>query len=274
MRFAIVDVFAERPYTGNQLAVVRDAAGLDAATMQTLAQEMNFSETTFVLEERAASATVRIFTPAEEMPFAGHPTLGTAHVLGSALGAYTLSLPGGEVPVRFDGDLAWMRPPAPEVGAEIDRALAARIVGLGARDLAADLEPRHMHSGAPYYLVPVASLDALKRLRVDSSVLAAEGLDGAVFCVCRGGYSADADFAARMHFFDGAGMREDPATGSANSGFAEYLARRGERGLRIVEQGFEVRRPSRIYLEIGETLEVGGKVRPVGEGTLRRPSAE
>lgn len=273
MRFALVDVFAERPYTGNQLAVIRDAGGLDSATMQTLAREMDFSETTFVLDEGAESATVRIFTPAEEMPFAGHPTLGTAYVLREGSDAYTLSLRAGEVPVRFEGHLAWMRPPTPEIGAGLDRALAARIVGLDARELASGLEPCRLYSGAPYFLVPLASLEALARVRVDAALLAAEGLDGSVFAVCRGAHSADADFAARMHFFDGTRMREDPATGSANSAFGAYLGMLGERGRRVVEQGFELGRPSRVYLEIGATLEVGGKVQPVAAGTLHRSPA-
>ena len=118
MRCSIVDVFAERPLAGNQLAVVRDCAHLDSASMQAIAREMNFSETTFVLEEREGEARVRIFTPDRELPFAGHPTLGTSWVLGRDRGAYTLDLAARKrVPVTFEADgVVWMEPPAVDLG--------------------------------------------------------------------------------------------------------------------------------------------------------------
>ena len=106
-------------------------------------------------------------------------------------------------------------------------------------------------------------------MRVELAVQRELGIPGFAFAVCRGGYSADADFAARMLFFDGVGMREDPATGAANAAFAHYLHTRGSHGSLIVEQGFEIRRPSRIYLRIGDAaIAVGGKVQPVAEGHL------
>jgi trans-2,3-dihydro-3-hydroxyanthranilate isomerase len=268
MQLTLVDVFAERRFAGNQLAVVQDAGALDDETMQEIAREMNFSETTFVTAEAEASAKVRIFTPAEEMPFAGHPTLGTAWVLGRERGRYRLELAGGDVDVVFDGDLAWMTPPAPEIRELIDPERAARLVGLGGDELDPGVPPRIVHSGADYCLIAVRSLDALRRLRVDRDLLTEFSSGASVFAVCPGGYSDDADFAARMHFFDGVGLREDPATGSANSGFAAYLEALGRTGELVVEQGFEVGRPSRIYLRIDETLQVGGKVRPVAEGSL------
>ena len=111
MNCTIVDVFAESPLSGNQLAVVHGAGHLDAATMQAIALETNFSETTFVIEERSGEARVRIFTPTRELPFAGHPTLGTAWVLGRDLESYTLDLPAGRVQVTFEaGGVAWMQP--------------------------------------------------------------------------------------------------------------------------------------------------------------------
>lgn len=268
MRLSIVDVFAEQRYQGNQLAVVRDAATLDSATMQSIAREMNFSETTFVIAQSPGSATVRIFTPGEELPFAGHPTLGTAYVLTGGQGSITLALAAGDVAVTLGDGLAWMQPPPSGIGEPIERDVAARIVGLEPDEIADDMAPRLMHSGAPYSLVPVASLGALRRVRVSKAELDRLGAGTSVFSVCRGGYSPDAHFGARMHFFDGSGMREDPATGSANSAFAACLRQQGERGERIVEQGFEIGRPSRIYLGIEEPIVVGGKVWPVAEGRL------
>ena len=111
MKFSIVDVFAESRYAGNQLAVIEEAAELTSSAMQLIAREMNFSETTFVTARSTKVATVRIFTPAEELPFAGHPTLGTAWVLTGGRGGLVLDLKAGRVPVRFDGDIGWLTPP-------------------------------------------------------------------------------------------------------------------------------------------------------------------
>lgn len=268
MKLTIVDVFAEARYQGNQLAVVEDAAALDDGAMQAIAREMNFSETTFVTARTGERAEVRIFTPGEELPFAGHPTLGTGWVLSGGRGAITLALRAGDVPVRFDAGVAWMTPPPAEDLDRIPAERAAALLGLEPDALDGDFEPRLVRCGPVFPLIGVASLDALKRVDVDLSVQRELGIPGFPFAFCRGGYSADADFAARLQFFDGQGMREDPATGSANAAFAHYLRARGERGARIVEQGFEIRRPSRIQLDIGETLAVGGKVQVVAEGRL------
>jgi trans-2,3-dihydro-3-hydroxyanthranilate isomerase len=268
MKLTIVDVFAERRYQGNQLAVVEDTAGLDPAAMQAIALEMNFSETTFVGERGQSRAAVRIFTPGEELPFAGHPTLGTAWVLTGGRGSITLALAGGDVPVRFADGIGWLTPPPAEEGDAIAPDHAAALLGLEASLLDPAFDPRVVRCGPVFPIIGVASLAALKRVKVDLEVQRALGIPGFPFAFCRGGYSADADFAARLQFFDGQGMREDPATGSANAAFAHYLRARGESGARIVEQGFEIRRPSRIHLEIGTTLAVGGRVQPVAEGKL------
>ena len=132
----VVDVFAERPLSGNQLAVVRGASCLDTVTMQAIALEMNFSETTFVVEERSGDATARIFTPVRELAFAGHPTLGTAWVLGRDRDSYTLDLPVGRVPVTFDaGGIAWMQPPLVEPGETLSSQSAAALLGLPHGDI-------------------------------------------------------------------------------------------------------------------------------------------
>ena len=272
MKLTIVDVFAEARYQGNQLAVVEDAAALTADTMQAVAREMNFSETTFVTRVEPTPggprATVRIFTPAEELPFAGHPTLGTAWVLSGGTGTATLALGAGDVPVTFEAGLGWLTPPPATAGGHLDPADAATLLGLDTADLDATLPPRIVTCGPTFPIIGVASLAALRRVRVDLATQRSLGIEGFPFAVCREGYSADADFAARLMFFDGTGMREDPATGSANAAFASYLRDRGEAGRRIVEQGFEIGRPSRIHLAVGETLAVGGRVVPVAEGQL------
>lgn len=270
MKLTIVDVFGERRYEGNQLAVVEDAGELDADAMQTIAREMNFSETTFVTSMSADSADVRIFTPAEELPFAGHPTLGTAWVLGRDRARFMLRLAGGDVDVKFLDGLVWMVPPPAELRSEIDAAAAAELVGLPPDELDGDWAPRRVYSGAEYCLVPLQSRRALESIAPDLAVVRAQSQGGALFSVCREAYSEDADFAVRMHFFDGVGLREDPATGSANTAFALYLREAGLNGRFIVEQGFEVGRPSRLYLDVGEPIRVGGRVQLVAEGRLNR----
>jgi trans-2,3-dihydro-3-hydroxyanthranilate isomerase len=272
VKLTIVDVFAEARYQGNQLAVVEDAAGLTTDTMQAVAREMNFSETTFVTRVEPTPdgprAAVRIFTPAEELPFAGHPTLGTAWVLSGGHGSATLDLQAGDVPVTFEDGLGWLTPPPASAGEDLDPVRAARLLGLEPDDLDAALPPRIVTCGPTFAIIGVASMDALERLHVDRAVQQRLGVPAFPFAVCRQGYSEDADFAARMLFFDGTGMREDPATGSANAAFASYLRDRGEAGRRIVEQGFEIGRPSRIHLSVGESPAVGGRVIPVAEGRL------
>jgi len=275
MHLTIVDVFAENRYEGNQLAVVRDAAALDSATMQAIAREMNFSETTFVTAEREGRASVRIFTPGEELPFAGHPTLGTAWVLAQGAPDYVLDLPAGAIPVAFREGIAWLTPPSAEFGAPLPPAVAAELVGLETSDLDLAIPPRVVRCGPHFPIVAVRDLAALQRIRVDRTTQTRLAVEGFPFVVCRGAYHSEADYAARMLFFDGVSVREDPATGSANAAFAQYLHTLGLRGRLMVEQGFEIRRPSRIYLQLlvaptsaAVPVRVGGRVRGVAEGRL------
>ena len=269
MDCSIVDVFAEQPLAGNQLAVVRGCGHLDTATMQAIAREMNFSETTFVVEERSDEARVRIFTPARELPFAGHPTLGTAWVLGRDRGFYTLDLAAGRVRVTFEaGGIAWMQPPPVELGDTLGLRTAAALLGLAEADFESSYPCRFATIGPWFVLVGVKTLDALQRVKIHPEVyedIATGGLL-CVFVFARETYNDDADFAARM-FLD-KGLREDPATGSANTAFAAYLRSLGVSGEIVVEQGFEIDRPSRLYLEVADTIRVGGKVRPVLTGAL------
>ena len=270
MRCSIVDVFAEKPFAGNQLAVVRDCAHLDGDVMQDIAREMNFSETTFVVDEREHDARVRIFTPAAELPFAGHPTIGTAWVLGRDRGAYALDLDAGKVPVTFGDDgIVWMQPPEVDLGAMFDASTAAALLHLSAGDIDTAYPCRHAVVGPHFVLIGVSTLDALRRAWIDPDVHAsvAAGEFIGVFAFAAEAYSADADFAARM-YFDANGFREDPATGSANTAFAAYLRDLGNSGDVVVEQGFEIKRPSRLYLDVGDVIRVGGKVQPVLTGSI------
>ena len=270
MRVSIVDVFAEEPLTGNQLAVVRHCEHMDATAMQAVAREMNFAETTFVVEEGDGEARVRIFTPAQELPFAGHPTLGTAWVLGRDRGAYTLDLAAGRVSVTFDASgIAWMQPPPVALGGTLPPGLAAALLELAEADIDRSHPCRFAEVGPRFVLIGVKTIDALQRATVEDTIhadLAGTDFLG-VFVFTQPGYSGDADFAARM-FFNANGWREDAATGSANTAFAAHLRERGITGAFVVEQGFEIARPSRLYLDIGDVIQVGGKVRPVMTGDL------
>jgi trans-2,3-dihydro-3-hydroxyanthranilate isomerase len=267
MELSIVDVFAESPFAGNQLAVVRGAAALAPDAMQRIAHEMNYSETTFVTAESKGRATVRIFTPNQELPFAGHPTLGTAWLLAGGRGRVTLELGVGDVTVWFERGIAWMQPPATKALGSAGAHEAAARIGLTAADLAADFEPVILECGPQFTVIGVNGLGALRRARAPAPP-SEPGIGNAPFVVCRGGYHADSDFAARMFFFDGAAMREDPATGSANSAFAYLLSTLGYRGRLTVDQGYEIGRPSRIYLDLGDRTAVGGKVQLIAEGRL------
>jgi len=236
MDLSLVDVFAERRYAGNQLAVVRGAAGLDTATMQAIAREMNFSETTFVVEpeasqrERPHRARVRIFTPTFELPFAGHPTLGSAWVLTGGAGSVVLELDAGDVAVSHDDGLGWMVPPAVDLKDRCDPARAAALLGLTPSDLDPARPPRFARVGPEFLLVGLREPQALERLAVDGEAFGRlrddVGEDLGVFAFCADG-DAETDFSARM-VFESVGLREDPATGSANTAFAAYLLDLGE----------------------------------------------
>ncbi len=275
MRLHIVDVFAETRYAGNQLAVVRDCAALSAQMMQTIAREMNFSETTFVVEETQTRARVRIFTPGRELPFAGHPTIGTAWVLGHSRPGYRLELAAGNVDVTFDGagGIAWMSPPKPKLGNLFAIERAAPLVGLTVNDLLLEPPPQFVSIGPEFVFIGVRDLQTLRRARLNEAYFracVAEGLPfHAAFLFTPHAYSRDADYAVRL-FFDANGIREDPATGSANTGFAAFLHTHLKAPVDvIVEQGFEIQRPSRLYLRADEkSLQVGGRVQAVSEGRL------
>lgn len=297
--YAIVDVFTQIPFQGNPLAVVLDGEGLTAGAMQAIAAEFNLSETVFVLapEDPANTASIRIFTPSVELPFAGHPTVGTAVFLAKramsaveqptdmavALEEKVGLVRAGVVvqPGRL-GHATFMLPELPEeVASTISRAHIGAALGLDEDDIGFDdYKPAIYSAGVPFSLVPVGSLDALKRMKPNPAAweraFEVAGRDNA-FVYARGGVSEGAVFHARM-FWPKAGISEDPATGSAIAAFAgaimdfEKLADGCHSFL--IEQGYEMGRASNIMLEIdvegGELFaaRIGGSAVIVAEGTL------
>ncbi|ADQ68504.1 epimerase [Halogeometricum borinquense DSM 11551] len=285
-RFHIVDVFAERRYAGNQLAVIEDAASLTDEEMQAIAQEMNYSETTFIEGDAADGAwPVRIFTPNAEVPFAGHPTLGTAAVLRERFDAgdeIVLDLAVGEIPVEVrgtgDDQTYWMTQNPPEFGAELDHERLAQVLGLKEDDLDREWPVQVVSTGLPAIMIPLSNRDALGRAAVDlpayDALLDDVGVEN-LFPFCADPREDDHHLAARM-FSPGYNVPEDPATGSANGCLAGYLARYryfGDDKVSVsVEQGYEMGRPSVLHLEaedgVAVSVRVGGEVEFVAEGSL------
>jgi trans-2,3-dihydro-3-hydroxyanthranilate isomerase len=287
-RFHLVDVFAEERLSGNPLAVVRDAADLETAAMQRIALEFGFSETTFVLSDPRASepgVRVRIFTPAEELPFAGHPTLGTAWVIREHLapgrpGAVCLALGVGRVPVAFEPEggreVAWLEAPPVALERRVAAAQIAPALGLSDADVAADLPVQEVRAGVHQLIVPLASRAALGRARLEPAAfapLAAQSLPSHVYCFTRDAGFAEVQLRARM-FFTAGGVREDPATGSATACLGAYLlAHTGQDVALRIAQGVEMGRPALLRLEArrengGSRIRVGGRVVEVARGEL------
>jgi trans-2,3-dihydro-3-hydroxyanthranilate isomerase len=291
-RFATLDVFTDRQFTGNPLAVVLDAEGLDGAVMQAIAREFGHPETVFVLppSEPAHRAHVRIFTPARELPFAGHPTVGTAVLLGlrdrAAAGhAFVLEEGVGPVTCRLEragvggGEARFELPQLPqEVGEAPEAAAIAASLGLAAADIGYGLlRPSRWSAGVPVALVPVAHLRAVAACRPDRDRLAAAIGDAPVYVFCQGAVEPGHHFHARM-FAPALGIAEDPATGSAAAALAGLLAARGGHGdgehAFVIEQGYEIGRPSliRLALQIAQgrlrSASIGGSAVIVTEGTL------
>jgi len=256
------DVFSSNPLEGNSLAVFSDARGLTDAEMQAIAKEMNLSETTFILPrdaqtERERGVRVRIFTVQEELPFAGHPTLGTAFALrnGSAASEIVLELNVGKVPVRFEQTAGQpvfgeMTQVDPVFGVVHDREAVAQATGLNPDDFDPSLPIQTVSTGLSFTVTPLKSLAAIKSLRVDLQ-RASEYLHGTggkfLYFVTRETVDPAAGLHARMLFYNG----EDPATGSAAGCTAAWMVAHGVAAPDqrvLIEQGVEMLRPSRIFV--------------------------
>ena len=273
--FRIVNVFArEGRLTGNPLCVFEDGSSLDEAVMQALARQFNLSETTFILPSTRATAQVRIFTPAYEMPFAGHPTLGTAHVVRSLKNTgdeVTLEMKAGVIPVEARGD-RWTlsaRPAQTRVP-KVARAEIAAALSLEEADLASD--PLWVSTGTEQLMVPVLSAAAVDRARPDSARFlglgSAEPVKAYVF---HDEGDAARGVKARFFFPTATGVSEDPATGSACANLGGWFGstRPGTDVEREVSQGEAVQRPSTLHLAVrGGSIFVGGSVIELGRGTI------
>jgi len=263
LQFVQVDVFTDRPLTGNALAVCLDSRGLTTEQMQAIARETNLSETTFILPGAAATEKtrgirVRIFTVQEELPFAGHPTLGTAFVLRKQSGSaeVLLELNVGTVPVRFSEQgspsslFGEMTQIDPEFGEIHDREAVARVTGLNATDFDAIAPIQTVSTGVPFTIAALRSFEALKSFRLDVS-RAAEYLERSggkfFYFVCRETVNPKARLHARMFFYNG----EDPATGSAAGCCSAWMVKHDVAASDepvMIEQGLEMHRPSCIFV--------------------------
>lgn len=275
LRYVVADVFTDTPLTGNQLAVFTDGRDVDEELMQRLAKEMNFSETVFVLPSGAdAHARIRIFTPVSELPFAGHPVLGSAYVLAGPmqLGEIRLETLAGVIPVALEREGARitfgrMLQPVPKVEPFAEAAAVEELLGFRSR-----LPVELYHQGPGFAYFELESKDALAALSPDFAALG-RITDYGISCFAGSGTS----WKTRM-FAPGSGVPEDPATGSAAGPLCMHLARHGRVpfGEEIeLSQGDEVGRPSKLFARVAgtaeqvENIEVGGSAVIVARGEFR-----
>lgn len=289
LKYYMIDVFAEKRFSGNQLAVFTDGSGLSGETMQSMAREVNFSETTFILSGDADKAiyNVRIFTPEYEVPFAGHPTLGTAYVIRNMLckglgDVITLNLEAGRIPVTLSAspegpDIYWMRQIEPEFQDILPIEDLLPVLGLNRDDYDDKFPIQQVSTGLPHIIVPIKSLDALRRIKLHTQnyyqlIDRTWAKNIQVFCPEAHG---DLNGISTRMFTDYLGIPEDPATGSGNGCLAGYLVRHRYFGSDAIdvrsEQGYEMGRPSLLHLKASLKeghieVNVGGSVVPIAEG--------
>lgn len=295
-RYRLLNVFAESTFGGNPLCVFEDGSGLSDAEMQALALQFNLSETTFILPSTSATARVRIFTPDFEMPFAGHPTLGTSQVVRALTGAgdsLTLEMRAGLVPVQARDNTWTLTAPGgatPEVRRPaLPAAAIAAQLGLGEQDLLS--EPLWLDTGAHQLIVPLKSADAVRRARPDGArlaewetnkagrraayVFAFEGSASDAAGDANGGQGIQRVLARYFFVSSTGGVVEDPGTGSACANLGGWCAATGRPlPARIrVAQGEQVRRPCFLGLEVtaDRQVQVSGQVLELGSGTIALP---
>jgi trans-2,3-dihydro-3-hydroxyanthranilate isomerase len=285
-RYRVVDVFTDTPLEGNPLAVFPEAQGLDDDTMQDIARELNLSETTFVLPATRpdCAALVRIFTPAKEMKFAGHPTVGTSFVLldegkvPAGATSFLLEEKIGPVAIRIDAlKLIWLRTPPISDGASCDRSVCAKTLGLTAGDLL-ELPPQILSAGNPAVFIPLRDAATVDRARLSS--------DGAAALaryhpepICIFPFAPVESGAYSRMFAPDLGVVEDPATGSTTGPLAAYMMRHKlvscAAGTRFVsEQGTKMKRRSILHVQVfgdngSEGIDVGGHVAPLTEAVMK-----
>ncbi len=290
-KFYIVDVFAEKKYAGNQLAVVICKKALSDIEMQQIANEMHFSETTFILSEkkRDNGYDVRIFTPIVEVPFAGHPTLGTAfiiqrEIIKQSIQTIVLNLKVGQIPVEINYiennfDMLWMRQKEPNFGKTFEPEPIMELLNLNKGDLDERFPIQEVSTGLPFFIIPLKSLNSIKRAKVNQdkySKFINDTNAKLMLLFCPETYIQENDLNVRV-FTGYYSIPEDPATGSGNGCLAGYLVKyryfeRNQIDIRV-EQGYEIGRKSLLFLraqEKGEKIEVyvGGNVIMIAKGVL------
>lgn len=277
LRYRLLNVFAhdDDPFSGNPLCVFEDGSGLSEDQMLGLARQFNLAETTFVVPPAdGADAGVRIFTTSFEMPFAGHPTLGTAHVardlhgLGDRIG---LSMPAGVIPVVADGDRWTLTANAGRVEADLAADEVAAALGLDPGDLVGPVQ--QVSVGTSQVVAQAASVEAVRRARARPELFsryAGMGTSGGETLVYVWSPAGEGRIVARALISDGQAVSEDPATGSACSNLGAWFVAQGRSGRWTVSQGEQVARPSSLELTVTAdgTVTVGGLVREVGSGEV------
>lgn len=289
--YYVVDVFAEEKYAGNQLAVVMCAKDIPDDMKQKIAREMNFSETTFILSDKKENNgyNIRIFTPTQELPFAGHPTLGTAYIIqrefiGKPVKDLILNLKVGQISVAIDyerrlPEILWMHQIQPVFGQTFERRGISEVLNLEENEIDSSYPIQDVSTGVHFVIVPLKSIESLKKARIQREkyfdlVMSKEAKGLLIFCPQA--HRVGHDMSVRV-FVDYYGIPEDPATGSGNGCLAAYLVKhryfeRDNISIRV-EQGYEIGRPSLLLLRAQDLVEkidvyVGGKVIMVAKGEL------
>ena len=284
MKYYITDVFSVGKYSGNQLATFILDQEIETETMQKIAQEVNYSETTFLNPEKQKYGRyeVRIFTPKAEVDFAGHPTLGTAYILKEFIEAKSkrvikLNLKVGEIDVELKNHMYWMKQVQPEFGDAVDPKLVAEMLNLELKDIDQDFPVQGVTTGLPFTIVPLMNKVALLKSRLNMDVyneyIKTTWAKG-IMLFCRGGYTALQDLSTRV-FVPWLGITEDPATGSSTGCLAAWLLKNKFYGTSFINiacgQGYEINRPSELHIEASiekgnYDINVGGDVEFIAQG--------
>ena len=286
INYSIVDVFSQGKYTGNPLAVFKNVGNISESKMQQIAKEINYSETTFILSDSKNNGgyDVRIFTPNEEVPFAGHPTLGTAfiiqnEILEEPLDNLILNFKGGQIPVSFNNqeEILWMQQNEPTFGQILDANKVSNVLNIDRENIDDRFPIQEVSTGLPVIIVPLKSLEAVKKVRINREKyfeLIEHTNAKAIMVFSPEAHHSENDLNVR-DFADYYGIPEDAATGSANGCLASYLVKykyfnKSEINIRV-EQGYEIERPSLLFLKASDdngkiNVNVGGKVVKMAQG--------
>jgi trans-2,3-dihydro-3-hydroxyanthranilate isomerase len=279
--FYIVDVFTEKKYAGNQLAVFLDAHSLSTEQMQLIAREINFAESTFItkLDGQKCAATIRIFTPEHEMQFAGHPIIGTSWVLMNKIfenkpDKITISVPVGEIPVRQVGDLVWLQAAQPQFLDTFSKEDFTTFSNLSSTDFEDAFPIQEVTTGSAFVIVPLKNIKALERLIIDK-----DKMNNWMQANCKTSHRAlyfycleDAKLSSRMLCVENNQLIEDAATGSASTCLQAFLLKYHAPDIQIINhQGEYINRPSQIYFDGKLTnndfdINIGGKSQFIAKG--------